>query len=425
MFGWEFPPYISGGLGTACHGLATGLRAEGVDITLVLPQTPHEGLSGIDFLRASDVSPLTENEQLQKRALYRDFEELIEVDACIHPYFSEDEYQFQKSRVLQLSQDQKRDEYECGSTEVGGEYGESLFVEVSRFARVGTRLGIRGDFDLVYAHDWMTMLAGVEASHQSGAPLVVHVHSTEYDRSYSSPDASIVAIEAYALQKATHIITVSNRSKDILVDKYALDVDKISVIYNAVHAPQSKALETHVGFKEKLILFMGRITEQKGPEYFIRAAKKVLQRRTDVRFIMAGCGDQLPRMIEYVAAERMERHFHFTGFLRDQEIAQMFSLCDLFVMPSVSEPFGITPLEAMSFGVPAIVSKQSGVAEILSHALKVDFWDVDALADSIEQALADAMLGARSALEVEHLGWDIPARKLKTLFTAMVKERTL
>lgn len=420
MLGWEFPPHISGGLGTACQGIANGLLDEGVALTLVLPTVPAGGLGGIDFVRSGDVAPLSEEEIKRKLDFYGGFEELIEVDSCINPYFSEDEYQFQKSRVLQLSDAQRHFEYEHGTALVAGAYGDTLLDEVSRFARAGTRLGLRGGFDIVYAHDWMTMLAGLEASHQSGAPLVLHVHSTEYDRNSIDPNPKIVAIERYAMQRAAKVVTVSNRSRDILVNNYGVDAQKVEVVYNALtQRGQPQKIES--GFREKLVLFMGRITEQKGPEYFIRAAKKVLQRDSNLRFVMAGCGDQLPRMVELVAAERMERHFHFSGFLRGDEVEQMFNLCDLFVMPSVSEPFGIAPLEAMGFGLPAIVSKQSGVAEVLAHALKVDFWDIDAMAMAIEAALEDDELGRKSAQEVAQLSWSLPAQRLRAIFVELMR----
>ncbi len=423
MLGWEFPPYISGGLGTACQGIAKGLIEEHIAITLVLPQVPDAGLGGIEFLSAEDVAPLSVAESKIKEKLYSGFEDLITVESCINPYFDEEEYQFQKARVMQLSQQQQRQEYDRGKIYLEGQYGDNLLAEVSRFARVGTRLGLRGKYDIIYAHDWMTMLAGVEAANQSATPLVLHIHSTEYDRNSTNPNQQIIDIEKFAMQKADMLVTVSNRSKDVLINHYAIKPKKISVVYNALTQVKidNTLLDDSHKFKEKLILFMGRITEQKGPEFFIKAAKKVLQHNSNLRFIMAGCGDQLPKMIELVATERMERHFHFTGFLRGEEVHKIFNLCDLFVMPSVSEPFGLVPLEAMGYGLPTIISKQSGVAEILSNAIKVDFWDTDAISQSILSALDNDELGEKSADEVKNLSWGSPAKQLKNIFETLVK----
>jgi glycosyltransferase involved in cell wall biosynthesis len=290
-------------------------------------------------------------------------------------------------------------------------------AEVSRYAIIGKYLGMTEHFDIIHAHDWMTFLAGVEAKLKSSKPLVVHVHATEFDRTGDNVNQNIYDIERYGMHMADKVIAVSHRTKQTIVERYGVDPSKVEVVHNAILKEQSVCKDQiQKNLNEKIVLFLGRITMQKGPEYFIEAARVVLNKINNVRFVMAGSGDLLPRMIERMAELKLLEHFHFTGFLDGERRERMYAMSDLFVMPSVSEPFGLTPIEAMLYNVPVIVSKQSGVSEVLENAIKVDFWDVQKLADSMIDVLTNTET-ARKAIEgisteLKAINWDDAAWKV-------------
>jgi glycosyltransferase involved in cell wall biosynthesis len=308
-----------------------------------------------------------------------------------------------------------------------GKYGENLLQEVARYALVGAQIARDSDFDLIHAHDWLTYSAGVAAKQATGKPLVVHMHATEFDRSGESVNQRVYDIERAGMEAADRVITVSNLTRNIVIERYGIDPAKVITVHNAVEPvekPDAEKTEKHV--PEKIVTFLGRVTFQKGPEYFIEAAYKVLQRDPNVRFVMAGTGDLLEKMIRRVAQLKISTKFHFTGFLRGDNVDKMFAMSDVYVMPSVSEPFGISPLEAMRSNVPVVISKQSGVAEILHHALKVDFWDIDAMADAIYGLLQykslPEMFSKYGAMEVDNLKWENAARHIKTVYEQVYQE---
>ena len=387
MFGWEFPPHISGGLGTACHGLLSELpHVADVDLTFVLPHVQGgEPLEGAQLLGASEVLLTTTayHEQLNQETL-----RFITVDTILRPYQTEETYAEEYQAIRESRQVANEESF--GTLPFQGGYGPDLMAEIGRYAIVGRQLGLQGDYDCIHAHDWMTYLAGVEAKQASGARLIVHVHATEFDRGgeHADPWSEVAKIERHGMHHADHIIAVSHRTADMIHHRYGVPFEKITVVHNGVHQARTLGRETITKpFKEKIVLFLGRITLQKGPEYFLRAADKVLSRRKDVRFVMAGSGDLLAKSVEQMANLRLGENFHFTGFVRGRQTEEMYAMSDLYIMPSISEPFGITPFEAIKYDVPVIVSKQSGVAEVLPHAVKVDFWDVDQLAAEIERVL--------------------------------------
>jgi glycosyltransferase involved in cell wall biosynthesis len=307
-----------------------------------------------------------------------------------------------------------------------GKYGSNLFTEVSRYALVAAVVASQNQFDVIHAHDWLTYPAGIAAKEVSGKPLVVHVHATEFDRSGENVNQAVYDIERRGMHAADKVITVSNLTRNIVIEKYGVDPDKVVTVHNAVEPVEvEKNIDPQKGVEEKIVTFLGRITFQKGPDYFVEAANKVIKRYSNVRFVMAGSGDMMNRMIRRVAELEIADKFHFAGFLQGDDVVRMFAQSDVYVMPSVSEPFGISPLEAMRSSVPVIISKQSGVSEILHYALKVDFWDVDAIADSIYGLLNyDALsqvFRRYGKNEVDNLKWENAAFLVKNVYESVVK----
>jgi len=311
---------------------------------------------------------------------------------------------------------------------VGGlDYHGDLFAEAHRYAALCVDLAEGEDFDVIHAHDWLTFPAGLAVAAATGKPLVVHVHSTEIDRSGDHPHARVYDIERRGMHAATRVICVSHWTKAIVEENYGIDPDSIDVIYNGIESPpaqtQNKAAAPAapaIRQDDKLVLYLGRITMQKGPEYFVEAAKKVLQKMDNVKFIMAGSGDKVRDIIELAAAHGIGHKVLFTGFLRGDDVPKVYEMADVFVMPSVSEPFGIAPLEAITHDTPVIVSKQSGVSEVLKHALKVDFWDTDEMANKIIAVLKHAPLSKtlsdHATIEVKQLTWADAAKKCEAVY---------
>jgi len=416
MFGWEFPPYISGGLGTACLGLTKGLANLGADILFVLPrldsdeEAHHLSLVGANRVRAK--VGVAEILELQERV------SVLEVLSPLRPYLTETQYRSLLEKTETISAKEIMGEL---SNDFAGGYGDNLMAEIVRYGLVAAHLANSEKFDVIHSHDWMTAPAGMEAKRVSGKPLVVHAHALEFDRSGEHVNQQVYDIERAGFEAADRIIAVSHFTKDTIVRRYGISPDKITVVHNAVSKERRIGqMSIKKPFKEKLVLFLGRITFQKGPDYFVEAAAKVLERNPNVRFAMAGSGDMFPRMVERMAELRMADKFHFLGFVRGADVERIYAMSDLYVMPSVSEPFGITPLEAMVYDVPSIVSKQSGVAEVLEDAVKIDFWDVDRLAWEIldilgneerSQKLIEA--GRRSLKKIQ---WDHAAAKVLDVY---------
>jgi glycosyltransferase involved in cell wall biosynthesis len=305
-----------------------------------------------------------------------------------------------------------------------GPYGVDLNLEIERFADAAESLVRTETFDVIHAHDWMTFPAALRARLQSGKPIVVHIHSTEFDRRGPAAQPEIAALERAGCETADRVIAVSHQTRNQLIERYGIAPDKIEVVHNAVrrrealqHRPPSPT------FPGKIVLFLGRVTAQKGPDFFVEAAGRILKTRPDITFVMAGAGDQLPRLIERVGQLRIGAHFHFTGFLQGADVERLYSMAHVYVMPSVAEPFGIAPLEALAYDVPVIIARQAGVGEVLHHALKVDFWDVADLADKI-LAILDHPALSRELLrqgrrELRSLCWDAAAQKVETLYRSL------
>ena len=425
MFGWEFPPHIAGGLGTACYGIVKGLAYNGVDTIFVMPSASgDEDQSVAKIINASDVAVDTVSTTVDE---FLDRVKFVHIGTNMVPYADPEEF----SRLVE--EDRKRQVKDFSISygqkyKFSGKYGANLMEEVARYAIVGGTIAMqhKDEFDIIHAHDWLTYYAGIAAKELTGKPLVVHVHATSFDRgSADQIDSRVFAIEQRGMLAADKVVTVSDLTRNIVINKYGIDPSKVVTVHNAVDFSGRENLEIERGVKEKTVTFLGRITFQKGPEYFIEAAAKVLKRTKNVRFVMAGSGDMMNRAIRQAARLGITDRFHFTGFLRGMDVQKMFALSDVYVMPSVSEPFGISPLEAMRTGVPSIISKQSGAAEVLKYAFKVDFWDVDAMADDIYALLNYPALADFSAKmgydEVNALKWNNATAKLKAVYQSVIK----
>jgi glycosyltransferase involved in cell wall biosynthesis len=415
MFGWEFPPHISGGLGTASYGLTKGLAKAGVEILFVMPKASGDEDSSIGhIINASDVvsklNVFSEN--------YWTNVNFLSVSSYLIPYLGFESYEQLREESLSNQTDVS---HLGGKYTFSGKYGANLMEEVVKYAMIAATIAQENEFDIIHAHDWLTYLAGIVAKKVSGKPLVIHVHATEFDRSgESSINQTVYDLEKLGMEEADSVMAVSNLTRNIVIAKYNIPESKVFTVHNAVDFSEETENKINRTIDEKIVTFLGRITFQKGPEYFIEAANKVSKRLPNVRFVMAGSGDMMNKMIKRVARLNLGSKFHFTGFLKGDDVNKMYLYSDVYVMPSVSEPFGISPLEAMRSGVPVIISKQSGVSEVLKHALKVNFWDVDALADAIHALLTykglNNMITRCGLEEVNSFSWDRTAKLVKNIY---------
>ncbi|MBI2653055.1 glycosyltransferase family 4 protein [Candidatus Woesearchaeota archaeon] len=393
MFGWEFPPLSSGGLGTACYGLTKGLSKKGIGITFVLPYSFDA--DNANFLKLVSAS----NIKIKKIA------------SALQPYMSSQEYK--------KSLDKKPSPRMYGST---------LFDEVYRYTLAAEKIAEEEDFDIIHCHDWMTFGAGIRAKKKKNKPLVLHVHATELDRTGGHQvNQYVYDLERHGMHKADKIIAVSNFTKNKVMEHYGVPSEKIQVVHNAVDFSQHYHIENfEIKKTDKIVLFLGRITLQKGPDYFVYAAKKVLEQEKNVKFIVAGSGDMEPFIIEKAAELGIADKVLFAGFLTQDDVDRAYKMADVYAMPSVSEPFGITALEAMKNKAPVIVSKQSGVSEVIKHCLKVDFWDVNELSNKIISLLRykplQETLKENAYFEVEKLNWDVPAEKCIEVYSELINK---
>lgn len=502
MLGWEFPPHISGGLGTACFGLTQGLAHHGVEVLFVVPKARgDEDARFVTIVGANQVAieeaiatpkrevveeRVEEGETVEERTLtvpvvrregapeasaggaqsarderLRRTFEILAVDSLLTPYLTEREYVVRlvaeerertpaaesgertwiEPRTVTLRRKIPWRRVVRETKEVDGEplkrrrvlefsgaYGANLMEEVARYALAVEEIARKRSFDVIHAHDWMSIPAGLAAARASGKPLVLHVHACEHDRSGERPNREVLQIEQLGLDGADRIVCVSHYTAGQLRRHYHIDEAKIRVVHNALtQKEQKERVKVEKPIDEPIVLFLGRVTYQKGPDYFLEAASRVLRVRPDVKFVIAGSGDMLPAMIERAARMGLARSVHFTGFLVGEDVERMYALADVYVMPSVSEPFGIAPLEAMALDTPVILSRQSGVSEVLRNALKVDFWDVQDMANKILALLRypalQESLTAEGREEVRAMRWERPARLVRDAYEELVGAR--
>ena len=393
------------------------------EILFVVPKIyGDEDQTGVRLVDASNFMFQKEEQHIDE--IKEKFKKL-EIKSYLTPYITEEQYREKLNEIIENKKSNKK--LDCTPEfKFSGEYGHNLMEEISRYAMLATYIALQYDFDIIHAHDWLTLPAGMAAKHISGKPLIAHIHATEFDRSGEHINQDVYNIERRGMEEADKVLTVSNYTGKLVSTRYGINPDKVKTIYNAVEHHPVNSIPYKKQVEEKVVTFLGRVTFQKGPDYFVEAANKVLQKTNNVRFVMAGSGDMINRMIKRVAELGIATRFHFTGFLKGDDVKKMYDMSDVYVMPSVSEPFGITPLEAMLSNVPVIISKQSGVSEILNHAIKVDFWDIDALADAIYGLLNyDALsttFKSKGREEVQSLNWDNVGQKIFDAYTELLQQ---
>ncbi len=395
MFGWEFPPFNSGGLGVACQGLARALSEKGEELLFVLPKK------------------VKTEERFKFVFADRVFLDIATVNSILTPYVTNDLY----SHYLKESS--------------GGMYGGSLMEEVLRYALRAKEIAQKEKFDVIHAHDWLSFPAGIAAKKISGKPLIVQMHATEFDRTGNgNVNQKVYEIEKEGMEVADHVVAVSEFTKNLITEHYGIAPSKITVVHNGVNTGDYPARhEDDFGLQKlkeagyKIVLFVGRLTLQKGPDYFLYAAKRILQFQPKTMFVIAGSGDMERKIIEMSAEMGISGNILFVGFLRGEQLSRIYHSADIFVMPSVSEPFGITPLESLLHGTPVVISKQSGASEVILHAMKMDFWDVDEMADKVLSVLEYPSLkqemGKNGEHEAESQTWDKAANKLQKLYSSL------
>ena len=414
MFGWEFPPHISGGLGTASYGLTKGLAEQSdMDITFVMPR-PYgdEDKSFMHIIGASEV-PLVHKDVDRNYVSDR-------IGGMMHPdeYYHLRDHIYADFRYLMTN--------DLGCIEFSGKYLDNLYDEINNYSIVAGVIARADRYDLIHAHDWLTYPAGIHAKQVLGVPLVVHVHATDFDRSRGNVNPTVYAIEKNGFDHADHIMCVSELTRRTVIEKYHQPPEKCTAVHNAVIplAPEILSIPDKRGVEDKVITFLGRITMQKGPEFFVEAAALVLKKLKNVRFVMAGSGDMMNAMIDLAAQKGISDRFHFTGFMKGKQVYEIFKASDVYVMPSVSEPFGISPLEAMQCGVPSIISKQSGCAEILDYAVKIDYWDVEELANAMASLIAyptlHRYLAEKGIEEVAGITWSKVGHKIRGIYDRLL-----
>lgn len=415
MFGWEFPPHILGGLGTASYGLTKGMHANGdIDISFVIPKPWGDEEKGFAHIIGACDTPVA----------WRDvnFDLVNErIGNVMDPnlYFRLRDHIYADFNYMHLN--------DLGCIEFSGRYPDNILEEINNYSIVAGVIARTVDCDIIHSHDWLTYPAGIHAKNITGKPLVIHVHATDFDRSRGNVNPTVFAIEKDGMNNADHIITVSDLTRRTVIEKYGINPNKVTTVHNAVIPLETEILELprRTAGGEKVVTFLGRITMQKGPEYFVEAAAKVLRKSSNVRFVMAGSGDMMDDMIRLVAKRGIADRFHFTGFLKGREVYEMLRDSDVYVMPSVSEPFGISPLEAMEMGVPSIISKQSGCAEILTNVIKTDYWDIDAMADAIHAIISYPALHEQLKVdgieEILGITWEKAGKKVIDIYKSLIR----
>lgn len=413
MFGWEFPPHILGGLGTASFGLTKGMVENGnMDITFVIPKPWGDEPKEYARIIGANSTPVgwrnVDWEYVQNR-----------LGDVMDPqtYFDLRDHIYSDFNYMNLN--------DVGCIEFSGRYPENLLEEINNYSIVAGVIARTVECDVIHSHDWLTYPAGIHAKQVTGKPLVIHVHATDFDRSRGNVNPTVFNIERDGMINADHIITVSNLTRQTVIEKYGIPAYKVTTVHNAVEPLSEELLNLEIPPKhDKVVTFLGRITMQKGPEYFVEAAAQVLHKVHDVQFVMAGSGDMMEKMIRLAARRNIADRFHFTGFLKGKQVYEMLKASDVYIMPSVSEPFGISPLEAMQMGVPSIISKQSGCAEILNNVIKVDYWDTNAIADAIYSIISyPAMynqLRENGLKEVNEIVWKKAGKKVIDIYNMLI-----
>ncbi|HOA29556.1 MAG TPA: glycosyltransferase [Candidatus Cloacimonadota bacterium] len=436
MFTWEFPPLISGGLGMACYGMIKALLGQGIKIDLVLPtkefvyfpmREPEDAdtlpVVFVDAEKQRTFSHVTFN-TLQERMEYIGISEQPEsyfqlADIKRDSLALKKEYWLSETVSLE-----EKDLWQEMTTNLIGE--EDLIRKVQEYTLRAEKLAKTLDYDIIHAHDWLCYPAGMLARKIAKKPLIVHIHATEFDRAGGPGDERIHKIEHAGMTYADKVIAVSQYTAQMIMSRYRIDTAKIRIVHNAFSVPDDAVIAKQRIFGGPVILFLGRITLQKGPDYFLEMAQRVLAIHPEARFIMAGTGDMSRKLLRRSASLKLKNRFLFTGFLNRKQVERVLRASDIYVLPSVSEPFGISPLEAMAFGITSIISKQSGVAEVVNHAFKIDFWDTDLWVETINHLIENpekcVKIGIDGMHEVNRIQWDEAAEKIRLLYSNTLAE---
>ncbi len=434
MFTWEFPPLISGGLGMACYGMVKALLGLGIKIDLVLPTReevyfPLRKVSDVDSLPTIFIDQ--KKQQAYEKQVFansKEWYEYIGINERPESYFqlsSIKHYAASLKKEFWLSENirtEEKDLWQQMTTNLIGD--EDLIRKIQEYTLRAERICKMLEYDLIHAHDWLTYPAGMLARRISNKPLVAHIHATEFDRAGGPGDERVHKIEHAGMTYADKVIAVSQYTAQMIMSRYRIDTGKISIVHNAFSIPENAIMSKERIFKGPVILFLGRITLQKGPDYFLDMAQKVLATHPDARFIMAGTGDMSRKLLRRSAYLKLRNRFLFTGFLNRKQVETILRASDIYVLPSVSEPFGISPLEAMAYGITSIISKQSGVAEVVKHAFKIDFWDVDLWVETINHLIENpdyrTKMGIEGMREVNQIQWEEAALKIRELYSSIL-----
>lgn len=417
MFGWEYPPHVFGGLATANFGISEGLHAQGnMEITLCLPHPFGDEDQSAARIVAMNAVPIVWHDVSREWV-----EERVGKVMKAEDYFRYRDHIYSDFSYMGAN--------DIGCMEFAGGYPQNLHEEINNYSVIAGVVARAEEFDIIHAHDWLTYPAGIHAKQVSGKKLCIHVHATDFDRSRGNVNPTVYSIEKDGMDNADCIMCVSELTRQTVINHYHQDPRKVFTVHNAVY-PLKKELQDiprpdHKN-KEKIVTFLGRITMQKGPEYFVEAASLVLKRTRNVRFCMAGSGDMMEEMITLAAERGIADRFHFPGFMRGNQVYECLKNSDVYVMPSVSEPFGISPLEAMQCGTPTIISKQSGCAEILTNCFKIDYWDIHAMADAIYSICHNESLfnylQVEGKREVDQITWEKVGRWINELYNRTLSQ---
>jgi len=437
MFTWEFPPFISGGLGMACYGMVRSILKLGIKVDLVLPTKefvffPLVNEEDVDLLPIKYLDPKKQH-FFQEEFKFSTLKEKLEhIGVTTHPesYLQLNEiaqYLHVLTQEIHVNSDVKNYQdnllEEMAVNLIGD---EDLIKKVQEYTLRAQKIAQTLSFDLIHAHDWLCYPAGMITRQISKKPLVVHIHATEFDRAGGPGDERIHKIEHAGMTYADRVIAVSKYTAQMIMSRYKIDSGRIRIVHNAFTIDPDKEIIRERIFKHPTILFLGRITLQKGPDYFLDVAEKVIRTHPNVKFIVAGTGDMGRRLLRKSAALRLKNKFLFTGFLNRKQVERILEASDIYVLPSVSEPFGIAPLEAMAYGVTSIISKQSGVSEVVNNAFKIDFWDIDRMADTICYLLDNPdsckKIGQDGKNEVHKILWDEAAEKIRNVYKSVLME---
>jgi glycogen synthase len=410
MLGWEFPPVINGGLGVACHDLCIAL-ARTANVTMIIPKSnPDFVVKNLELIGLNTIDAKTLR-NIGHADSYKKIKQVHFIMSDLNPYYNSPETNNVHSQYIKKVQVGK-DTFDIFS--IDDLYGGNVIEKVTVFGKLAAKLALSLDFDIIHAHDWMTMIAGMEIKAQTGKPLVVHIHSLEVDRGGPHSKGWVYQMEKKGMEMADVLMPVSDFTGNIIKEYYHIDPAKIFTVHNGIRAVTP--FKSEKLFKEKMVLFVGRLTRQKGPEYFLEIAERVVKAHPEVRFVMAGTGEYFNQLLEKAAQKEIAHRFHLTGFLNLEKVRTLLSIADVYVMPSVSEPFGLSAVEAVQFGIPSVISKQSGVSEVLKGSLKYDFWDINRAADYIISLLNDEVLVEKiredAFKDLESISWEKSAARV-------------